>query len=101
MMLQDALWALASASAKAFGFTFEIGCEMRMRGLIADGIANMPSSQPGQLPAAIAIQRAQENLVVFIAGMVYEARLTGQSTLHEATFFSVQSSLCPIWPFCK
>jgi len=106
--VEQALFELALASAKVFGYDFEPGCRALMQGLIKEAVSQfsapagaLPPAPAGALPAAIALQKMQESLLLFVAGMVYEAKSNNVDTLHEFTFHSVKISLCPLWPICR
>jgi hypothetical protein len=97
--LAEALWAVALATANAYGVQFASGCEQKTEQFIRGGATELKLQGKADEPEAIS--QAVHNTVRYVELMVADA-LTGGTPeeLHENNFGVAQSRFCPCFPFC-
>ncbi|MGH7696781.1 MAG: hypothetical protein ACRENH_17460 [Gemmatimonadaceae bacterium] len=97
-MIERALWTAALHKAAQAGLGIAPGCEHELKQFIRAGVQAMQTES--RITDVDYLNLAEANLLAFVARMIIEARRQGMSDLHEGTFFTSKTSLCPLWPFC-
>ena len=96
--IEEVLWEIAEAEARAEGLSIARSCEGHLRNFIATGAQSLRIHTLDRDP--VTIERAEENIRLFVRAMADEARALGLTELHEPTFFSALQKLCALFPFC-
>jgi hypothetical protein len=99
MEIEAALWEVAQERGREHGYPFGGGSEDHLRQFIAGGAQAMAREALGT--ESPEMDKAKENVRVFVDEMAVEVAQEGLPEFHEPTFFAASARLCPgLFPFC-
>jgi hypothetical protein len=103
--LTDQLWNVADATARSHGFQFDQQTEIKIRGLISDGVKKLTADEGTGEHAKVS--KMIDDTVRFVEMMIQnsphrERALTavGPRDLVDSDFTTVKFRFCPCYPFC-
>jgi hypothetical protein len=96
--LKKLFWIDVRDVAAGFQLKIEPDCEERLDGFIEHGTERIANEQLLNSPRRIG--QAETNLIGFVGGMAFQARMENLYSLTVWTFDSAKKVFCPLWPFC-
>ncbi len=96
--LNQRFWTSVETAAKGFQLGIGTDCKVHLKNFISVGVNQLQTE--GLLNNVQKCDIAETNLIAFVGGMAYEAKLQNLTELREFTFFGAKQRFCPLWPFC-
>lgn len=96
--IKQTFWDDIWSTTRAFHLTIDKACENRLSDFVNNGTDRLIESLPRF--DFRKYNEAEANLLIFMGGMVRQARFDHSSTLKVSTFEAVRETFCPLWPFC-